>query len=87
MYQLHCPSLSVWLEGRASASLIQSLVLPNNLTGIFINACRPMSGSEFGNFSTYLCQSSSLEYMMWDDVDLNDMKRRNWLVLWSRLAH
>ena len=69
---LHCPSLTtVWLEGRASASLIQSLVLPNNLTGIFINACRPMSGSEFGNFSTCLCQSTSLECFMWDSVALS----------------
>ena len=71
---LHCPSLTtVWLVGRASASLIQSLVLPNinTLTTIRIRRCRPMSGSEFGNFCTCLCQSTSLEDLVWDDVDLS----------------
>ena len=71
---LHCPSLtSVWLKGRASASLIQSLVLPNinTLTSIMLKECRPMSGSEFGNFCTCLCQSTSLECLRWDSVNLN----------------
>ena len=72
---LHCPSLTtVWLEGRASALLIQSLVLPNinTLTTIVLETeCRPMSGSDFGNFCTCLCQSTSLECLWWDNVDLN----------------
>ena len=71
---LHCPSLTtVWLRGRASASLIQSLVLPNinTLTTILLVKCRPMSGSEFGNFCTSLCQSTSLECFSWNNVDLN----------------
>ena len=71
---LHCPSLTtVWLQDRASASLIQSLVLPNinTLTTIVLYKCRPMSGSEFGNFCTSLCQSTSFECLMLNDVDLN----------------
>ena len=74
---LHCPSLTtVWLGGRASGSFIQSLVLPNinTLTTIiflWLRKCRPMSGSEFGNFCTCLCQSTSLECLIWHYVDLN----------------
>ena len=75
---LHCPSLTtVYLLGRASASLIQSLVLPNinTLTTIVLYKCRPMSGSDFGNFCTCLCQSTSLECLMWDN-DLNAHKEK-----------
>ena len=71
---LHCPSLTtVWLQGRASASLIQSLVLPNinTLTTIVLDKCRRMSGSDFGNFCTCLCQSTSLECLRLDNLDLN----------------
>ena len=72
---LHCPSLTtILLEGRASALLIESLVLPNinTLTTIYMSdGCRPMSGSEFGNFCSCLCQSTSLEFLWWDDVDLS----------------
>ena len=71
---LHCPSLTtVMLEDRASASLIQSLVLSNinTLTTILLVKCRPMSGSEFGNFCTCLCHSTSHECMLLNDVDLN----------------
>ena len=71
---LHCPSLTtVMLEGRAGAALLQSLLLPNinTLTTIVLRECRPMSGSEFGNFCTCLCQSTRLECLWWDDVDLN----------------
>ena len=71
---LHCPSLTTfWLQGRASASLIQSLVLPNinTLTTIVLDKCRPMSGSDFGNFCTCLCQSTSLECLRLDNLDLN----------------
>ena len=72
---LHCPSLTtVCLEGRACASLIQSLVLSNIntlTTIILLGKCRPMSGSEFGNFCTSLCQSTSLECFSWYNVDLN----------------
>ena len=70
---LHRPSLkTVCLWDRARTSLIQSLVLPNinTLTTILLNKCRPMSGSEFGNFCTSLCQSTSLECFSWN-VDLN----------------
>ena len=72
---LHCPSLTtVGLMSRASASLIQSLVLPNinTLTTIWLHKCRPMSGSDFGNFCTCLCRSTSLECLWWwDNDDLN----------------
>ena len=76
---LHCPSLTtVWLMGRASASLIQSLILPNinTLTTIILDVCRPMSGSDFGNFCTCLCQSASLECLMWNNVDLNAHEKK-----------
>ena len=69
------PSLTfIALGGRASGPLIQSLVLPNigTLTSIaVIKRCRPMSGSEFGNFCSCLCQSTSLEFLDWDDYDLS----------------
>ena len=71
---LHCPSLTtVYLVGRASASLIQSSVLPNinTLTSILLEKCRPMSGSDYGNFCTCLCQSTSLECLVWEDAYLN----------------
>ena len=72
---LHCPSLiTIGLDGRASALLIESLVLPNinTLTSIMAGkGCRPMSGSEFGNFCSCLCQSTSLEFLSWKDVDLS----------------
>ena len=76
---LHCPSLTtVWLRGRASASLIQSLVLPNinTLTTIVLYKCRPMSGSDFGNFCTCLCQSTSLESLSLDKVNLNAHEKK-----------
>ena len=76
---LHCPSLTtVWLVGRASASLIQSLVLPNinTLTTIWLRKCRPMSDLDFGNFCTCLCQSTSLECLMWDEVELNAHEKK-----------
>ena len=72
---LHCPSLtSIMLDGRASASLIESLVLPNinTLTTILMSdGCRPMSGSEFGKLCSCLCQSTILEFSAWEDVDLS----------------
>ena len=72
---LHCPSLTtIMLDGRASASLIESLVLPNinTLTTILMSdGCMPMSGSDFGNFCSCLCQSTSLECLWWKDVDLS----------------
>ena len=71
---LHCPSLTaVLLDDRASAPLVQYLVLPNinTLTTIWLKECRPMSGSDFGNFCTCLCQSTSLECFMWRNFDLN----------------
>ena len=72
---LHCPSLTtIWLDDSTSESLIESLVLPNinTLTTIYLSAgCRPMSGSEFGNFCSCLCQSTSLEFLWWEDVDLS----------------
>ena len=72
---LHCPSLTtIVLEGRANQSLIESLILPNinTLTAIVMQeGCRPRSGSEFGNFCSCLCQSSSLEFLTWEDVDLS----------------
>ena len=72
---LHCPSLtSIWLVGRASASIIESSVLPNinTLTTIFMSdGCRPMFSLEFGNFCSCLCQSTSLELFVWDNVDLS----------------
>ena len=72
---LHCPSLTtVWLSGRASASLLQSLILPdieNRLTTLVMRGCKPRSGSDFGNFCTCLCQSTSLECLVWDEVDLS----------------
>ena len=72
---LHCPSLTaIRLGGRASASLIESMILPNinTLTTIVMGGgCRPMSGSEFGNFCSCLCQSASLELLRWEDVDLS----------------
>ena len=74
---LHCPSLTtITLIGRASASLIESLILLyiNTLTTIVMSdGCRPMSGSEFGNFCSCLCQSTStrLEFLWWKDVDLS----------------
>ena len=72
---LHCPSLkTIWLDGRASGSLIESLVLPNinTLTILAMDkGCRPMSGSEFGNLCSCLCQSTSLELLQWKDVDLS----------------
>ena len=72
---LHCPSLTtIVLDGRASASLIESLVLTNinTLTTIAMReGCRPMSGSEFGNFCSCLCQSTSLECLGWEDVNLS----------------
>ena len=77
---LHCPSLTtVWLEGRASTSLIQPFVLPNinTLTGIYMDKCKPMSNSDFGNFCTCLCQSTSLEcFVIWDGVDLNASEKK-----------
>ena len=72
---LHSPSLTtILLNGRASASLIEALVLPNinTLTTILMSdGCSPMSGSQFGNFCSCLCQSTSLEYLHWQDVDLS----------------
>ena len=72
---LHYPSLTtIWLYGRASGSLIQSLVLPNinTLTTIYMgDGCWSMSGSEFGNFCSCLCQSTSLELLVWNKVDLS----------------
>ena len=71
---LHCPSLTtIFLSGRAGASLIESLVLPNinNLSTIMMIGCRPMSGSEFSNFCSCLCQSTSLVFLKWDNVDLS----------------
>ena len=72
---LHCPSLtSITLIGRVGASLIESLILPNinTLTTILMSdGCRPMSGSEFGNFCSCLCQSTSLEFLWWEDLDLS----------------
>ena len=72
---LHCPSLTtIMLQGRASASLIDSLVLPNINTLISIvmtKGCRPMSGSEFGNFCSCLCESTSLVFLWWEDVYLS----------------
>ena len=71
---LHCPSLTtVWLQGRTSTSLIQSLILSNinTLITIWLSECRPMSGSDFCNFCTCLCQSTSLECLWWDDIDLS----------------
>ena len=72
---LHCPSLTgIVLDGRASTLLIESLVLPNIntlTTIIMIDGFRPRSGSEFGNFCSCLCQSSSLELLTLEDVDLS----------------
>ena len=71
---LHCPSLTTICLGRACASLIESLVLPNinTLTTIYMSdGCRPMSGLEFGNFCSCLCQSTSLECFAMNNVDLS----------------
>ena len=79
---LHCPSLkTVWLFGNTSvaAPFIQSLILPNinTLTKILLMKCRPRSGSEFDNFCSFLCQSTSLEHVMCAaDVDLNAYERK-----------
>ena len=79
---LHCPSLkTVWLIGETSvaAPLIQSLILPNinTLTKILLIKCRPRSGSEFNNFCSCLCQSTSLEHVICgSDVDLNAHERK-----------
>ena len=80
---LHCPSLkSVWLWGKKSVPLIQSLVLPNinTLTTIVLTECRPRSGSEFDNFCSFLCQSTSLEFLSCVDVDLNAHEEKKQLV-------
>ena len=71
---LHCPSLTtILLGGRASGLFFQSLVLPNvnTLTSIALTECRPRSGSEFDNFCSCLCQSTSLECLSCADVELS----------------
>ena len=73
---LHCPSLTtIFLSGRAGASLIESLVLPNinNLSTImmFEGCSWPMSGSEFSNYCSCLCQSTSRVFLKFDNVDLS----------------
>ena len=81
---LYCPSLTtVWLWGITSvaAPFIQSLILPNinTLTKILLMKCRPRSGSEFDNFCSFLCQSTSLEHVVCAanaDVDLNTHERK-----------
>ena len=77
---LHCPSLkSVWLWGKKSVPLIQSLILPNinTITTIALTECRPRSGSEFNNFCSCLCQSTSLlECLIWKDVDLSTPEKK-----------
>ena len=79
---LYCPSLTtVWLAGTTSvaAPFIQSLILPNinMLTKILLIGCRPISGSEFDNFCSCLCQSTSLEHLLYTtEVDLNGHERK-----------
>ena len=79
---LYCPSLTmVWLWGNTSvaAPFIQSLILPNinTLTKILLLESRPRSGSEFDNFCSCLCQSTSLEHVLCaPGVDLNTHERK-----------
>ena len=79
---LYCPSLTmVWLWGNTSvaAPFIQSLILPNinTLTKILLLESRPRSGSEFDNFCSCLCQSTSLEHVLCaPGVDLHTHERK-----------